>query len=252
MRIPPILVASSIALPLLGCQAPPQRVERSAPALPQAPAGAEPWYEPEIRAFEAADRAGAPEPGRVLFIGSSSIRMWDSLETDMAPAPVLNRGFGGSKTAEVLAVFDRVVLPYEPGVIVYYCGDNDLGTDNTDSESAAHGFIAFDRRARALWPRARVLYIPIKPSLARWSNWEAMARANAIVRAYCERTAGAEYLDTVTPMLGADGRPDPSLFLEDGLHLNERGYEVWAGVVREPVVAAWRQSRVTTPWWSAP
>ncbi|MFG0259146.1 MAG: hypothetical protein ACF8LK_02245, partial [Phycisphaerales bacterium JB041] len=84
------------------------------------------WYEREIWAFEAADRADPPEPGRVLFIGSSSFRLWKTLEADMVPVPVLNRGFGGSKTGEVLAVFDRIVVPYAPSVIVYYCGDNDL------------------------------------------------------------------------------------------------------------------------------
>lgn len=238
------MLALTTSLVLMGCRSAPG-VDPDAGSAADAPAAAaEPWYEAEIRAFEAADRDSPPEPGRVLFIGSSSIRMWETLASDMAPAPVLNRGFGGSKTHEVLAVFDRIVLPYEPSVIVYYCGDNDLGTDNTDARGAAEGFVAFDRRARELWPRVRVLYIPIKPSLARWGNWEAMARANGMVREYCERTAGAEYLDTATPMLGADGRPDPSLFLEDGLHLNSRGYAVWTGVVRGPVLEAWGEASV--------
>jgi lysophospholipase L1-like esterase len=200
------------------------------------------WYEGEIRAYEAANEALPPERGGVLFIGSSSIRMWDTLGEDMAPLPVINRGFGGSKTHEVLAVFDRIVLPYEPRVIVYYCGDNDLGTDNTDSGSAAEGFIAFDRRARGEWSGVRVIYIPIKPSLARWGNWEAMRRANEMVRAYCERTPGAVYVDTATPTLDSSGAPDPAMFLGDGLHLSARGYEVWAGVVRPAVLEAWAQS----------
>ncbi|MCC7387523.1 MAG: hypothetical protein IT431_02015 [Phycisphaerales bacterium] len=212
---------------------------------PQSPAPAPPadaWYEPEIRAFEESDRASPPPAGQVLFIGSSSARMWTSLARDMAPAPVLNRGFGGSKTAEVLEVFNRIVLPYEPSVIVYYCGDNDLGTDNHDWESAANGFIAFDRLARSIWPKVRVFNLPIKPSLARWGNWESMRKANDMVREYCEATPGATYLDTVTPMLGPDGTPDPSLFLQDGLHLNDAGYALWTRVVRDPVVGAWRQA----------
>jgi lysophospholipase L1-like esterase len=211
---------------------------RAEPAGSIAPA----WYEQEIRAYEAADEAAMPEPGGVLFIGSSSIRMWKSLEADMDPLPVINRGFGGSKTHEVLAVFDRIVLPYEPRVIVYYCGDNDLGTDNTDSEAAAEGFIAFDGRARAEWPGVQVINIPIKPSLARWGNWEAMRRANEMVRAYCERTPGAVYVDTATPTLDASGEPDPAMFLEDGLHLSERGYEVWTSVVRPAVMDAWARA----------
>lgn len=169
--------------------------------------------------------------------------MWETLERDMAPAPVLNRGFGGSKTSEVLAVFDCVVLPYEPRVIVYYCGDNDLGTENKDAAGAAEGFLAFERRSRAEWPGVRVFFIAIKPSLARWSNWESMREANEIVRAYCERTPRATFLDIATPMLGADGKPDPTLFKSDGLHLNGKGYEVWTRVVRGPVVEAWEQGK---------
>ncbi|HZW09780.1 MAG TPA: GDSL-type esterase/lipase family protein [Phycisphaerales bacterium] len=229
-----------VALVTIGCASSARDGDGVAPGV-VAPAAFAAWYEPEIRAFEAADEASPPAPGQVLFIGSSSIRMWGTLAEDMAPAPVLNRGFGGSKTGEVLAVFDRIVEPYAPSVIVYYCGDNDLGTESTDSRAAAAGFIEFDLRARSRWPGVRVFYIPIKPSVARWSNWAAMARANGIVREYCQETEGAEYLDTVTPMLGADGRPDPSLFLDDGLHLNEKGYEVWKGVVSGPVVEAWRR-----------
>lgn len=212
--------------------------EAAAPA-PAEQVAPEPWYEPEIRAFEASDFADPPVPGQVLFVGSSSIRMWATLPEDMAPMPVLNRGFGGSKTQEVLAVFDRIVLPYRPSVIVYYCGDNDLGTDNTDWESAANGFIAFDQLARAVWPDVRVFNIPIKASVARWGNWEAMRRANEIVREYCEATPGATYLDTVTPTLTSEGTPDPTIFLEDGLHLNAKGYAIWTTVVRGPVLEAW-------------
>lgn len=206
-------------------------------------ASARVWYAPEIAAFEAADRESPPMPGQVLFIGSSSIRLWAALEQDMSPVPVLNRGFGGSKTQDVLAVFDRIVAPYEPSVIVYYCGDNDLGIDNTDSQAAADGFIAFNRQARALWPNVVVFYIPIKASPARWHNWPAMTRSNDLVRDYCTRTPGTTYVDTVSPTLTSSGTPDPLLFRDDGLHLNERGYAIWTSVIRGPVMQAWEETR---------
>lgn len=235
------LFSVALTLSLAACASTPP-ASTPPPSTPTAAARAtEPWYESEIRAFEAADRAAPPAPGQVLFVGSSSIRLWTTLAQDMHPAPVINRGFGGSKTGEVLAVFDRIVPITRPGAIVYYCGDNDLGTDNTDSRSAADGFIEFDRRARALWPDIRVFYIAIKASRARWSNWPAMQRANELVRAYCERTPGAVYLDTVTPTLLADGTPDPSIFEKDGLHLNAKGYEIWTSVIRGPVVRAWTE-----------
>jgi lysophospholipase L1-like esterase len=235
-----------VALMAAACSSSPPPGDPSAPLPPTSDASLAPWYEPEILAFESADRAAPPAPGQVLFIGSSSIKFWKSLAADMSPLPVLNRGFGGSKTREVLAVFDRIVTPYNPSVIVYYCGDNDLGTDNTDSQSAADAFIAFDQRCREHWPNIRVIYIPIKASIARWSNWPAMQRANAIVRDYCSRTPGAIYVDTVTPTLGADAKPDPSLFEPDGLHINAKGYELWTRTLK-PVISDAYKRRNTAP-----
>ena len=244
-----LLIALLLACEVLAGCARSHSNHPDAPAAPPAPPIARastpdtvPWYEPEILAFETLDLASPPAPGQALFIGSSSIRMWSSLSNDMGAIPVLNRGFGGSTTPDVLAVFDRIVRPYAPRVIVYYCGDNDLGTSNTDADAAAQGFIAFDRRVRELWPAAPVLYISIKPSIARWSNWEAMSRANRIVRDYCERTDGPTFLDIASPMLGPDGTPDPSLFASDGLHLNTRGYETWTRVVRPALERAWHDA----------
>lgn len=238
-----LLALLALLLTISGCRPAPPVDHTAAPSV--SPGPAQPWYEPEIRAFEAADRAAPPAPGQVLFIGSSSIRLWSTLAEDLHPAPVINRGFGGSKTADVLAVFDRIVPVTRPAVIVYYCGDNDLGTDNTDSAAAAEGFIEFDRRARARWPGINVFYIAIKASRARWSNWPAMARANALVRDYCERTPGAEYLDTVTPTLRPDGPPDADCFADDGLHLSPKGYAVWTSVIRGPVTRAWEERRAS-------
>lgn len=208
--------------------------ETAAPA-PSTPTQATPWYEGEIQAFLAADGANPPAPGQVLFIGSSSIRMWKTLGDDMAPTPVLNRGFGGSKTPEVLAEMGRIVYPYRPSAIVYYCGDNDLGDHNTDSEAAARGFIDFAERVHERLPGTPVLYLSIKPSIARWGNWEAMHRANELVRAYAARTQGVEFIDVGACLLGPDGKPDPALFQGDGLHLNPTGYARWTAIVRPRV-----------------
>jgi len=205
------------------------------------PTASEPWYEPEVCAFEESDRKSPPEPGQVLFIGSSSFRLWKTLAADMAPMPILNRGFGGAKTPDVLAVFDRVVPACRPAIIVYYCGDNDLGIDNTDDQSVVRNFIAFDERVRALWPKTRVYFVAIKASVQRWNNWPAMKRANEAIRAYCERTPGRGFLDIVPPTLRADGTPDPALFEEDGLHINASGYTKWTSVVRPRLMEAWEQ-----------
>jgi lysophospholipase L1-like esterase len=239
-RLPQIAPLIALAFALSGCRGPATTVA-GAPARqpPVASASLAPWYEPEIRAFEAQDRAMPRDGEKVLFIGSSSIRLWKSLAADMWPVPVLNRGFGGSKTQEVLAVFDRVVPAHRPRVIVYYCGENDLGLDGTDAHAAAEGFFEFARRSRELRPDVHVFYISIKPSLQRWKNWAAMKRTNDLVRAFCEMTPGMTFVDCASGMLGADWKPDPSLFVEDGLHLNAKGYALWTRALQKQVWTAW-------------
>lgn len=225
--------AAATALLLTACTTP---QAAKAPVAQQATP--QPWYENEIRAFEAADRDNPPEPGQVLFTGSSSIRMWSTLADDMAPARVLNRGFGGSRTPEVLDVMDRIVFPYHPAAIAYYCGDNDLGDNNTDSLSAAVGFITFAERVHARQPGTPILYLSIKPSIARWKNWPAMDRANKIVANYAAHNDAVEFLDLGPCLLGPDGTPDPALFRDDGLHLNATGYARWTQIVRPRVLKA--------------
>jgi len=230
-----LIAAVLLTLSLFGCASRPQvKLPTITPAL-------NPAHAAEIEAFERADAEAMPEPGRVLFIGSSSVRMWETLAEDMAPVPVINRGFGGSTTPEVLAVVDRIVFPYKPSVIVYYCGDNDLGTDNTDAESAAAGFIQFAELVHKKLPRTQILYMSIKPSVARWNNWEAMTRANVLVARFCGKHTYAYYMDLATPLL-KDGKPDPSLFKEDGLHLNAEGYKRWTAIVQPRVLEAFRES----------
>jgi len=232
-----------VATLIAGCQTPKGSTPQTqSPAAPLAPVGAtEPWYETEIRAFEAADKANPPAPGQILFIGSSSFRLWRSLATDMTPLPVINRGFGGAKTADVLAVFDRVVPSCRPSIILYYCGDNDLGIDNTDSASVVNNFIAFDKRVQSLWPKTRVYFVAIKASVQRWKNWPAMKRANDAVREYCSRTPGRGFFDVAQPMLGPGGTPDPSLFEADGLHVNAAGYAKWTSVIKPVLLRDWAE-----------
>ena len=200
-------------------------------------------FESEIRAFELSDKQDPPRPGQVLGVGSSSIRLWPDLGADLAPAPVINRGFGGYKTPEVLEVFDRVVTPYEPSVIVYYCGDNDLGDGSGTAWSAAEGFVRFADRVEREMPGTAVVYLSIKASVARWDRWPQMARANAIVESYCEAHEHAAYVDVASTLIGPDGEPDPAFFLDDGLHLNDKGYALWTEALRPTVLEAWQRSK---------
>jgi lysophospholipase L1-like esterase len=185
----------------------------------------------EIAFFQAGDQAQPPPAGAVLFIGSSSIRMWTSLATDFPGVRTINRGFGGSEVDDATFFADRIVAPYHPRAIVMYAGDNDL----QDGDSPAHvrdDFAAFVRKARSLDPAVPIAFIAIKPSVARAVLLPKIREANALVKAYAATQKDVAYLDVFTPMLGKDGRPQPSWFIEDGLHMNRSGYELWTGLLK--------------------
>ena len=183
-------------------------------------------YETEIRAFETADRASMPAPGGIVFVGSSSIRLWTSLATDFPGLPVLNRGFGGSTFPEANYYLDRAVLRYRPRTVVLYEGDNDIALGRSPRQVLAD-YREFVRRVRDSLPRTRVVFIGIKPSPSRWKLVELQREANRLVRDVVATDTLLSYVDVFEPMLGANGRPRPALFVGDSLHMTPAGYAVW-------------------------
>ena len=221
-RLAPLLV-----LPLLVGLALPAAAARGQGATAVAPAPSWAQWEGEIRRFEQADSLRPPPRGAVLFVGSSSIRFWESAERDFPGVTIVRRGFGGSQMADVLHFADRVVLPYAPRTIVLYAGDNDLAAGRTPEQVFAD-YRSFVRLVRAQLPETRVVYVAVKPSLARVQLMDAMRRTNALVHGYASRhPRRLKYVDVFTPMLDASGRPRAELFREDGLHMNAKGYALW-------------------------
>lgn len=187
-------------------------------------------WEKDIAAFERRDREAPPPKGAVVFVGSSSIRLWD-LAKSFPDVATINRGFGGSQLADAAHFAPRIVVPYEPRLVVLYAGDNDLAAGKTPEQVFAD-FKDFVRAVRAGLPKTRVVYLSIKPSVARWKLVDRGRQANALIEAYCKQEDRLRYVDVGTALLGADGKPRPELFRADGLHLNDRGYARWAEVVK--------------------
>jgi len=187
-------------------------------------------WETDIQAFEREDAVVRRRPGSIVFVGSSSIRYWRSLDTDFPGVAIINRGFGGSRVYDSLYYADRIVTPYQPRAVVFYAGDNDLSEGRTPVQ-VRDDFAAFVERVRAAAPQARIGFISIKPSPSRAALLPQVREANALVRAYAQQAKGVDYLDVYTPMMQASGAPRPELFLEDALHMNRGGYEIWTDVV---------------------
>ena len=209
--------------------------------LPLSAAGAqsESRWQQAMDRFAELDRESPPKPGGILFLGSSSVRRWD-LERWLPGHGATNRGFGGSQIADSVRHFDRLVVPHRPTSIFFYAGDNDIAASKT-AEQVAADFDSFTDLVKSHFPETKVWFIAIKPSLARWHRWPAMEEANQRIAELCKSDPRLEYIDVATPTLGADGKPLPGIFVEDDLHLNDAGYQMWADVI-EPLLGAKQDS----------
>jgi lysophospholipase L1-like esterase len=185
-----------------------------------------------IAAFEKQDEKEAPPKEGIVFVGSSSIRGWE-LKESFPDLPVINRGFGGSQICDAVHYAEVLVIKHQPRVVVLYAGDNDISEGGKKPEQVHRDFRAFARKVRKALPKTRLVFISIKPSIARWKVADKMREANKLIAADCEKEDdGMVFVDVWGPMLGEDGRPRKELLQDDNLHLNAAGYELWTKLLR--------------------
>jgi lysophospholipase L1-like esterase len=174
-------------------------------------------FEAEIEKFEAQDRQTPPPEQPILFVGSSSIRMWN-LSESFPDLPVMNRGFGGSQIADSVYFAERIVIKYKPRLIVFYAGDNDLASGKQPSQVLSD-FQAFATQVQAALPKTRIVFISIKPSIARWKLIDSARRTNGLIADFITSDPRLIFVDVEPLMLGSDGRP------------RAKGYELWASLI---------------------
>ena len=234
MILPKLIVnILTVALVLAGLtlclQAQPATEHEARPRAAK-PAPSEKW-ESAIREFEKADREMPPPPAAVLFIGSSTIRLWKTLKQDFPDHAVINRGFGGSQMADSVYFADRIVLPYRPRQIIVYAGSNDLASGKSPDEVASD-FKAFVAQVRAKFPETRISFMAIGPSPARWSQADQQQKTNRLIKEFIKTGKNLDYIDVWDQYLGADGKPREEFFVADRLHNSELGYKIRAEAVR--------------------
>jgi lysophospholipase L1-like esterase len=186
-------------------------------------------WEPQIKAFEEQDAKNPPPRDAVLFVGSSSIRLW-KLSDWFPKRTTINRGFGGSQLADSVFYAERIVTKHKPRVVVLYAGDNDLAGGKSPQQVAGD-FAAFLAKVHSELPETMIVYIGIKPSLARWKLIDQVRDANRRIQSIAELHANVAFVDVEPAMLNAAGQPREELFVKDGLHLTPAGYEVWTSLV---------------------
>lgn len=188
-------------------------------------------WEKEIAAYEQMDRTNPPPKGALLFIGSSTIRLWKTLAEDFPKHRVINRGFGGSQIADATHFAERIIFPYEPRMIFLRAGGNDIHAGKSPAQ-VFEDFKAFVAKVHARLPQTEIVYISLSPSIARWNEAEQNRELNRLVKEYVARTPRLKYIETYDTTLGPDGKPRPELFVEDQLHFNAAGYKLLAERVR--------------------
>jgi lysophospholipase L1-like esterase len=194
----------------------------------------------EVAAFAAIDRDHPPPERPIIFVGSSSIRLWSTLQADMAPLPVLNRGFGGSQLSQVVYNLDQTVIHYRPRAVVLYAGDNDLDSrfrTGRTPEDVAREFREFVARVAMAVPDARIYYLSMKPSRQRWEDWPKEHAGNTLIAQICAGDPRLRYIDVATPMLAAGAPPPSDLLMPDGMHPSPKGYALWTSIIKPKLLA---------------
>lgn len=191
-------------------------------------------FEEEVNQLE--QKARKVAPGGTVFYGSSSIRLWTTLERDFADAQPLNLGFGGSTMAACAWHFERLVLPARPHALVLYAGDNDLA-EGRQPEEVCLFFEALAHKIEQHLPDVPVTFLSIKPSPARWNIVDAIRQANRLIADEITRRPQFQFIDATAAMLTPDGQPDRSLYEADELHLNPAGYVRWREQLARKAIA---------------
>ena len=216
---------------------------------PQQPAvPAQRRFEQEIRALGESDQAKPPQRGGIVFVGSSIFRLWTNVTEHLAPLPVVNRAFGGSRTGDQLDRFEQVVTPCAPKVVVYYCGSNDLKAEE-QPEAIFDRFKAFSERLRREFPEARLIFVSATRSPDRIARWDRVERYNALVRGYCAGAPHHTFVDINPVLINQAGQPRRELYLKDELHFHPPAYDEFASVLKPALTRVWNEvaSGAATP-----
>ena len=193
----------------------------------------------EIHVFNVEDEVYPPQGCETLFVGSSSFRFWFGMKNDFRKLRILKRGFGGAQISDINYRFDQVVARYRPQRIAFYAGENDIDAGKSPEAVFAEFTNFMESKSTALGPTP-VFYVSAKPSLARWNQYASQSELNRMIEQMAKERDDLVYVDIVSAMM-KEGKPDPSLFISDGLHMRSSGYRLW----RERISSAFRRAKTS-------
>lgn len=190
-----------------------------------------PFYD-EIQNFKKQDSIEMPPKNSILFVGSSSFRMWSTLKEDFRMHPVVNRAFGGSTLPDLIRYANEMIIPYQPAQVLIYCGDNDLAqSDTVAAQIVADRFQELFSTIRNQLPETAIAFVSIKPSPSRAHLLPKVKAANEMIKNFLQKYPKTAYIDVYSAMVDQQGNPKPELFIDDKLHMNQKGYAIWVEVI---------------------
>lgn len=189
-------------------------------------------FQPEIDTIEKRYSGMINSRNLIIFTGSSSIRLWENLQSSFPEKNIINTGFGGSKMSDLLYFLDDVVLKYRPVEVFVYEGDNDLASGEKPATIKIEADSLIMRVHRVL-PQTEIILLSVKPSPMRWALRDDYIELNRMYRSLPRIYGYVTFLDLWSPLIGPSGRPRKELYLPDSLHLNSSGYSIWAEIVKK-------------------
>lgn len=195
-------------------------------------------FQEEINVFIKKDSIAMPAANSILFVGSSSFNYWKDISNYFPGYPIINRGFGGSSLPDIIHFNQETILKYKPKQIYIYCGENDIAASDTITPA-----IVFERFKTLytiirthLGNKVPVMYVSIKPSVARWSMEEKFFAANSLIRNFINKQKHTQFLDVHSAMLDSNGMVYKDIFIADKLHMNAKGYAIWQKIIAPTLV----------------
>ena len=195
-------------------------------------------FQDEIDVFIKKDSIVMPAANSILFVGSSSFNYWKDISNYFPGYPIINRGFGGSSLTDIIHFNQETILKYKPKQIYIYCGENDIAASDTITPA-----IVFERFKTLhtiirthLGNKVPVMYVSIKPSVARWSMEEKFVAANSLIRNFINKQKNTQFLDVHSAMLDTNGMVYKDIFIADKLHMNAKGYAIWQKIIAPTLV----------------
>ncbi len=194
------------------------------------------WAIPEIEAFEKLDAEINYHDDAILFIGSSSIRLWKTLNKDMEPYKVIQRGYGGANFRDVIYFTERILADHKLKMVVCFIANDISGSpDDGTPREVLRLFKYFVNQVRVKHPEIPIMQISITPTKSRWKYWDKIKKVNDLIQAYCLKTENLFFIDTVKRFLNEEGKPKTEWFVNDQLHLNKVGYAEWSNIIQNAI-----------------